>query len=117
MEFILNPDGTASQGPGEPAGEAAADLIKDSNTASFAADVLDASTQVPVIVDFWAPWGGPCTPLTPTIDNGVCQAGKEGAGRRDGHERRLEAGDGGGALSEHRAVRAGFEVGASGRCR
>ena len=28
MEFILNPDGTASQGPGEPAGEAAADLVK-----------------------------------------------------------------------------------------
>lgn len=66
MESIIDP--TAPQAPPPT------DLIKDTSEASFVQDVIETSKEVPVIVDFWAPWCGPCKQLGPLLEKIVTEA-------------------------------------------
>lgn len=66
MSFILETNGVSPSPKG---------FIKESDTAHFVTDVIEASTQVPVIVDFWASWCTPCKTLTPILEKTVLQTG------------------------------------------
>lgn len=66
--MLLNQPSSPAAPGGAPAGD---DVVIDVTTKSFMKDVVEESRRRPVLVDFWAPWCGPCRQLTPIIEKVV----------------------------------------------
>ena len=76
MDVIFDPNrqgAVPGAAPGAPA--AGAGWIKDGDQKTFMQDVVEASRETPILVDFWATWCGPCKTLTPTLEKVVGAAG------------------------------------------
>lgn len=61
--------------PNKPNAPAGVDPVSDGDQKTFMQDVIEASREVPILVDFWATWCGPCKTLTPTIEKVVRASG------------------------------------------
>ena len=72
MEPTIDTNGNGSGGPDAGGND---DPVRDATTATFMAEVIDASSKLPIIVDFWADWCEPCKQLTPMLEKVVRAAG------------------------------------------